>query len=284
MVTIKKVIIRKTDATASIVLFIFDSFLLPKGISRISLRKLFDLLKPFEKSETSIRMGLSRAVKSGMLKNIKENEQVYYEIREAGLKTLEEWKEEKINYWRRISLKKNGWNNYWCMVSVTAPKETEGKDKLISYLKKSGFGKLNSDTYIHPLDMTKDIEAKIENQKLNDNVKVFLTKLTSSQNPAKLAFTTWDVDGLRRKYTEFSVKYPPTLGPWNTGDNEKLIPFCHSFINDFTEIMKDDPVLPNEFLGLNWEGDNALRLLDHFNKIIVPRTKDVVEKIMKEGA
>lgn len=282
MVNIKKVIIKKQDATTNVILFLFNSFLIPKGITKVSLKKIFELIKPFNKSETSIRMGLSRAVKAGILINSKEGEQVYYELIENGKRNLEEWKETKQIFWKKISMKKNSWNNHWCVIVVDLNNMSENKENILDYLKKLGFAKISKDTYIHPYDFSKDIETKITEYGLEDKVKIFVSKLVSEHNISKFVSNYWDVKAVNKRYIDFTFCYPPTLSIWNgTAEPEKLIPFCHSFINDFTEIMKNDPVLPGEFVGVNWEGENVLRVLDQFNKTIVPRAKDFVDKILQ---
>ncbi|MGE5329087.1 MAG: PaaX family transcriptional regulator C-terminal domain-containing protein [Deltaproteobacteria bacterium] len=281
MVNIKKIIIKKQDATTNVILFLFNSFLVPKGITKISLKKLFELMKPFNKSETSIRMGLSRAVKAEILSNIKENDQVYYELIDNGAKSLEEWKEIKQIFWKKISMKKNLWNNYWCVVVMDLVNIKENKENMLEYLKNLGFVKLNKDTFIHPYDFSKDIQTKIDEYNLVGQVKVFISKLVSEHNVSDFVSSHWDINSVNQKYINFTFNYPPTLPIWNgISDAEKIIPFCHNFIGDFTELMKLDPVLPNEFVGANWEGDNVLRILDQFNRTVVPRAKDIVDKIL----
>ncbi|MGE5473771.1 MAG: PaaX family transcriptional regulator C-terminal domain-containing protein [Ignavibacteriales bacterium] len=281
MVTIKKVIIKKQEATTSVILFLFSSFLIPKGITKVSLKKIFELMEPFKKSETAIRMGLSRAVKAGILKNTKEDEQVYYELIDAGKKNLDEWKQTKQIFWKKISMKKNSWNNYWCVVVLDLSNIKENKDEMIDYLKELGFAKMSRDTYIHPYDFSKDIESKINEYGLGEQVKVFISKLVSEYNISHFVSSYWDVNAINKKYIEFGFSYPPTLSVWNmNSDADKIIPFCHNFISDFTEIMKMDPVLPGEFVGVNWEGENVLRILDQFNKTVVPRAKEIVDNIL----
>ena len=274
-------VIKKQDATTSVILFLFSSFLVPKGITKISLKKLFLLMEPFKKSETSIRMGLSRAVKAGILNNIKEGDQVYYELIDNGAKNLEEWKKTKQIFWKKISMKKNAWNNYWCIVAIDLTNIKDNKENMLEHLKNLGFVKLNKDTFIHPYDFSKDIESKINEYGLSEKVKVFISKLVSQHNVSHFVNNYWDISSVNKKYLDFTFNYPPTLPIWNgNSEAEKVIPFCHNFINDFTEIMKMDPVLPSEFVGVNWEGENVLRILDQFNKTVVPRAKDIVDKIL----
>ncbi len=225
-------------------------------------------------------MGLSRAVKAGLVQNVREENKVYYEIKEAGLSRIEEWKDIKHNFWKKISLKKSGWNNYWCLVNAQIPASMEKRKILINLLKKLGFGQLSRDCFIHPFDLSRELESRIEDLNLEQYVNVFLAKICPYQNNTKLLNKLWDIEGLKKKYQEFSVKHSAALNAWDTAEDEKLITFCHSFIHDFTEIMKVDPVLPSEFLGANWEGESVLRLLDHFNRVIVPRAREVVGRII----
>lgn len=281
MITIKNVTIKKKEAVTSVILFLFSSFLLPKGITRVSLKKIFELMEPFKKSETAIRMGLSRAVKAGILKNIREDEQVYYELTDIGKQSLEEWKHVKQTFWKKISMKKNSWNNYWCVVVLDLSNIKRNKEDIIDYLKRFGFAKMSRDTYIHPYDFSKEIEYKINEYGLGEQVNVFISKLVSEYNISHFVNKHWDINSINKKYIDFMFNYPPTLPVWNmNSDTDKIIPFCHNFISDFTEIMKSDPVLPGEFVGVNWEGENVLRTLDQFNKTIVPRAKEIVDKIL----
>jgi len=274
-------IIKKQDATTSIILFLFNSFLVPKGMTKVSLKKIFELMEPFKKSETSIRMGLSRAVKAGILRNIKENDHVYYELIENGTRNLEEWKETKQIFWKKISMKKNSWNNHWCVVVLDTANIKDKKEEMLEHLKDLGFAKISRDTYIHPNDFSKDVESKIIEYGYEEQVKIFISKFVSQHNVPSFVNKHWDINAINKKYIDFTFNYPPTLSVWNgISEPEKVIPFCHNFINDFTEIMKIDPVLPSEFVGVNWEGDNVLRILDQFNKTVVPRAKEIVDKIL----
>lgn len=238
-------------------------------------------MKPFDKSETAIRMGLSRAVKSGIVKNVREGRQVFYEITQSGIKYIEELKEARQLFWRKLSLKKNTWNNYWCMTVLEPNINTKERNDISVYLKKVGFGQLGRGCYIHPLDLSKEVHTKSEEIGLNDNVWVVMSKLTTNQSTSRLANRLWNIEALKKMYLDFSIKYPPTLGIWNPVHDEKLISFCQEFINDFNIIMEMDPVLPNEFTGFNWEGENVLRMLDYFNKTVVPKTKELVDKIIQ---
>lgn len=280
MVIIKNIVIKKNDAMSSLILFLFSSFLLPKGITKISLKKIFEFIKPFNKTEPAIRMGLSRAVKSGILNNTKEGNKVYYEIKENGLKTLEEWKKIKLNFWERVSIKRNGWNNYWCIVISDIPGDIIEKKIFLDYLKSLGFEKLNKESFIHPYNLSKSIELKTEELKLNKYVNIFLSRLSTAKDASQLANTVWDIDSIKKEYSNFVSKYQNPLSSWNTFQEEELISLCHNIIYDFTEIMKIDPVLPSQFMGINWEGENVVRMLDSFNKTVVPKTKEFVNKII----
>lgn len=235
-------------------------------------------MKPFNKSETAIRMGLSRAVKAGLVLNIKDNGKVYYEIKENGLKIIEELKAIMSIYWKKIGLRKNTWNNFWCLVNlINIPKQLKRDVK--EYLKGLGFGNLTQNCYIHPYDLSKEVEAKILELKADPYVKIFLAKLVSFSNPVQLAKNIWNFEELKKKYVDFINKYNQQLNPTNITNEEKLIVFCHNFIQDLIEIMKVDPVLPTEFLGPNWEGDNVLRIVDQFNKTVVPVAKQYLNKV-----
>ena len=237
-------------------------------------------MSPFEKNETTIRMGLSRAVKSNLLKNIHEGDKVFYEIREKGLESIAGIKEIIQVFSKKISMKRNGWNNYWCVVSVESDANVKERDEFLSYIKILGFAQLNRGTYIFPFDLTKELKSKIEELKIDEYVNVFESKLVSFQSAARLAKRLWKIDELKKKYFEFTIKYPPTTTLTNIGESSKLILLCHNFIHDFNEIIQIDPVLPAEFLGPGWEGENALRIVDHFNKTFVPPTKELVERIL----
>ena len=279
MIVINKVIIKKSDATASIIFFLFSSFLLPKSIRRISLKKIFLLMKSFEKNEASIRMGLSRAVKAGILKNVRENNKVYYEITETGLKNIEDTRNIFHLYSRKISFKNNGWNNYWCTINIQSDCSNEKREEFSEYISKLGFAQINRGSFIYPFDLSKDVQLKIEELKIEDSVYVFLSRFSYYQNASKIINKLWNISEINKGYFEFITKYPPTITLTSIGESN-LIPFCHSFTYDFNEIIKIDPVLPQEFLGTNWEGDKALRMVDYFNKTLVGPTKEYVNKIL----
>ena len=148
-----KIILRKKDSVTSIVLFIFNVYGEYTGRYTIPLGNLIDYMLKFDKNETSVRMGLSRMVKAGILANKKVNEQIYYELTADGLENITIWNKGVSRFFGRYHKRNQGWNKKWyAVVFPDFDRSVKESQDLLDAFWEIGLRELNKNTWISPYE------------------------------------------------------------------------------------------------------------------------------------
>jgi len=122
-----------------------------RGINTVPLKKIFRLLEPFQKSETSIRMGLSRGVQNGLFVNEKQGQEVYYRLTDKAVQSFEYWQKTLARFQKRINMQYANWDGVWSIVLLDLPSRNKPADSLEQFtqsLEQLGYGSLNKGQWI----------------------------------------------------------------------------------------------------------------------------------------
>lgn len=272
------IIIKQRDSIVSIMLFLYNSFLLPKDKRALGLERVFKLLEPFEKSETAVRVGLSRAVKSNILKNYKKGKDVYYEITEQGLQAVEEWRQLFEVILLKYKSSQEVWNNNWEVVSMTLPRDlSEKRDELNRKLREYGFGLLNKSIWVSPYRFSQSILKYAKDLEIEECIAVFESKLV--QKPVEFVESIWNLEQINEEYKNFNNKYNE-LDTKEFITKEQAIVFLLNLGWEYVSIAGSDPLLPPSLLDKGWEGYQAFilfnRLRSKFLKLADEYVNDVI--------
>ena len=206
--------IKRKDSVTSILLFIFNVFLVERGITAIPLKKIFKLLEPFQKNETAIRMGLSREVESGLLINQRKDGEVYYYLTDIVTNGFKYWMKTMDFDQKKIQLQFQNWNGLWSFLLIGNDPE-QSQDNLKDFfevLKQLSFGSLNKNLWISPYNFNEQVFSQIHEQNLALKIYLFESRLTNNNSAADLALKIWPVTSLAKQYEKFLISLTEAAG------------------------------------------------------------------------
>jgi phenylacetic acid degradation operon negative regulatory protein len=248
--------VRKSDSITSILLFVFNAFLTEKNVIILPLKKIFNILLPFQKNETAIRMGLSRGVKNGLLVNVKKNNEVYYQLTQQAIEALKYWGLTLAAFQQRIPLQQAIWNERWNIVFFTE----SCPDGLDHALKKLGYGNWNNQMWISPYDLSGEVASLAIKHDSGKLLFQFRGELTGGVKQGDIVAQVWNVKDLNKKYARFIAELESEAGSLDKEafNGGKVLPFLHQHGLKLFELIQEDPQLPLQLLSPSWQGLNAL--------------------------
>lgn len=277
--------IKKKDSVTSILLFIFNAFLVNQGITAIPLRKIFKIMEPFQRSETSIRMALSREMQNGVLVSKKHDREVYYHLTDEALRGFAHWGKTLNNFVEKIKWQTNNWDGFWHLLIFYSSVE-ESRIEFIEYLSESGYGCLsNRSTWIIPYSIVPATLAKAEQLGLNKDMFIFNSQHVGSQTVEDIVEQAWPgIKELKAKYEDFHYRVIKSLSDLDkmlpTG--AETLPLLHRLGQDLFEIIQDDPQLPLELLPDGWKGIDSARDFMNLRGRLIPLANEYISRILQD--
>lgn len=276
--------IKRKDSVTSILLFIFNVFLVERGITTIPLKKIFKLMEPFQKNETAIRMGLSREVESGLLINQRKDGEVYYYLTEIVTEGFKYWMKTMDYDQKKIQLQFQNWNGLWSLLLIENDLE-QSQDNLKNFfeaLKEFSFGNLNKNLWISPYNFHEQVTRQIHEQNLGLKIYLFESRLTNHNSATNLASKIWPLANLAKQYEKFLNSLMEAAGnidpdSYRSGGG---LPFLHRFGLDYFEIVQNDPRLPLQILPSDWQGIKAAKAFKEFRERIIPKSNEFIDRIL----
>ena len=260
--------IRNKDSVTGIVLFIFNLLQEYKGRSAmIEQRDLIHYLEAFEKSESSIRMGLSRMSRSEVIKRIKSDSEIYY--------TLDEEGEEYIDIWRRglryfkLKHKKrqnSNWNFDWDCYVFRGFRKTDSKNAdLVEILCELGYAEIESNVWISSYNMRSELDPILNDKEIsyiNMNSQV-----NGKIDIANFLKEEFKIESLKEEYEKLilMIKENNKQIKKSNLNTVELLPLLGYTGWKFYSIITRDPFLPGPLLD-DWIGDRVVKLFIDFRK------------------
>lgn len=273
----------KKDSVTSILLFIFNVFLVERGIDSIPLKKIFPLLGPFEKNETAIRMGLSRGVQNGLFVNEKHGQEVWYRLTEQALQSFLYWQTTMTRFREKTAKQRAGWDGNWSIAVVDIPPRNKPEvdiEEFARALEQLGWAGLNKGQWISPYDLSRDTMEVGENHHLKNRLFIFRGRL-ENMAPEKAADRFWPIRELEKKYTGFLENVNVSAQKLKAGkDPGRVLPFLHYSGMELFEIIQDDPQLPLELLPEGWPGEKAARTFWEIREQVLPEANRFIDQIL----
>lgn len=269
--------VRRVETTTGILLFIFQAFLIDKGITIVPLRKIFRLMEPFDKSESAIRMGLSREVKNGLLINEKRNGEVYYGLNTVTASGLQEWRVTFERFRARISRQTKPWDGIWTMVY------SEERNTVESILRDYSFGLLDRNTWLCPFNFTQSDLAILKKQ--TQSIIIFQSQHAIGLTDRQIAERIWSVEKIALSYEEYlkNVNESYLKLQQQTDQGRAGLPFLHRFGLEIFELIQDDPQLPLALLPDNWQGLKAFQQFGSYRKEVLQKSEAFIFNILNDG-
>lgn len=251
--------IRRSDSITSILLFVFNVFLTEKNIMELPLKKVLNILEPFQKNETAIRMGLSRGIKNGLLVNVKKDNEVYYRLTQQAVEAMKYWGITLAAFHQMIPLQQATWNGKWNIVFV----KTSAPDEFVLELKRIGYGNWNRQVWVSPYDLSDKVSSLAREYGLDNALYQFQGELTGDKKLGEMVAEIWPVKDINKKYVRFILDLKSAADDLDkeTFHGGGVLPFLHLHGLKLFEIIQDDPQLPLQLLPTGWPGIEAF---EHF--------------------
>ncbi len=254
-----KITLRKRNSVTSIVLFIYNLYGEYRGEYSISLDNLINYIQCFGKSESAIRMSLSRLVSSDILENKKDDRQVVYHLTEEGLGNIESWNRGMSRFFERYKLRYKEWNSQWKSIYlIDFNKSDQGNKIVLEELEELGLGELDNNLWISAYDMEREIE-KVIADRTDINYLFFDGDISTNLSLSELIERAYNLKELEEKYNDFmqQLEDKEILVKEKSLSAAELVPVLFELGWGFYDIATSDPALPKE-LNYSWSGDQAV--------------------------
>ena len=275
-----KVTIRKKDSVTSILLFIFNIFLLPKERNSIRLNSILKVLVAFEKNETAIRMGLSRAVQNELVSRSKDQGEVLYQLSEFGKSMIDNWRATIKGYQANFPLQKQPWDMVWHLTIFSFPNTKQNeRDELTGFLQSLGYGILNKGVWISPYDYSKEIAQKVGSLQISEYIHLLSAQIEKEQKKSSIESSVWEISSLRQRYEALIVKIDAAQSIAGELTAAQTLPILHELGLEFMEVISEDPQLPLEILG-NWPARDCVKKFMTLRERLIPRGEAFIKEIL----
>ena len=184
---------------------------------------------------------LAKLVKSKFVEKSSIDNDITYKITQKGEKQFD----------RDLKpLKTTGhWDGKWRLVIFNLPeKKRDVRDKLRRYLIKLGLGTMQNSVWITPNDIKNEIDCIEKKLSLNEKIKYFEISRNTSIDKTIIE-RSWNLPELEDKYKKFSFEAERLIKVIEKSPNSRFS--AKKMIYQYSMILKEDPMLPNEFRHKN---------------------------------
>lgn len=140
------------------------------------------------------------------------------------------------------------WDRKWRIVIFDIPEDKRYiRDRLRIKLKELGFGMIQKSVWISAYPFEDDVRDFLEAKNLEMEVYLFLSDSSFFGDVTNLIESVWGIE-------EINESYKKIISTFKKSANKK------KFLDEYLQLLTEDPFLPKEFLPDNWNGDNARQL------------------------
>lgn len=238
---------------------VFEELSDPLGIMAKGCKELYGWVPPRYRRHNFSRV-LLRSLKTGDIKRIVKDQQVYLRLTSQG-------KEKLRRDFPLLAFQKKRWDRRWRVVFYDiSEKEKDLRDALRRKLSGLGFGMIQRSVWITPHDFLEDMWEFIKANKLEDRVFILEAPHLLAGDPKVLAKKIWKLDKLNEKYKDLLEKivrlkkmyvglrdrvkqrtYRPTEAM-----RKKYQKMAREVRSRYLEVLLIDPLLPKELLPDDW--------------------------------
>ena len=280
-----KLILRKNDSATSLLLFIYNNYTAKTAKDHIKLTSLLEIMKVFGKSETAIRMSLSRAVKTGLLTNSKHDNEVYYALTPEGRNSIVHWNEGVMYFWKRYQLRSSEWDGKWYFINVEFTEDTkDSKAEFLDKLQQLGFAQVNTNTWATPYHQYEGVWKLIEKYGFADGIVEVHGEMKIHKDMDKFLDDIYGIKKLKAAYQNFADSHNSKLQEIKQlyredafVENGSALPILHELGWNFFKIASGDAVLPKHILP-EWEGDRAALVMKELREMLLEAANKYLEK------
>ena len=202
-------------------------------------------------SEQAARSTLTRMVRRGLLDRQQHGRRAYFTLTRDSRALLLEGRERIF----APAPVRQRWDGEWTLLSFSIPESRrDERHRLRARLAWNGFGLLRDGLWLAP--GRAEVGRLIADLGLEKHVDVFAARALAPTDVAELVERAWDLDDLRGRYGAFAARWAAGQAPAPPGDLATQI----SLITEWRHILREDPLLPADYLPADWPALEAARL------------------------
>ncbi|MCX7881514.1 MAG: hypothetical protein N2482_03345 [Patescibacteria group bacterium] len=240
----------RTKILLSLLLF-SNNFFSPVKIDE-RLQKIFDF--SLNQKTKGIISGLIK--ENLIIKNQESQEENNYSLTENGFYQL-------CLEFPFFRFEKDRWDGYWRIISYEIPeKKREIRDRLRRQMQGWGLGPWHRSFWLTPHPIINNLRQLIEGKEEEKYFQAFESH-HSFGNKEVLIEKVWQKSVLDKKYREMFKKWHSILSQ----EGEK-IEKLKKVINEYINLLQEDPGLPTDLLGERWIGKEAFSIFKEIRQIL----------------
>jgi len=202
-------------------------------------------------SEQAARSTLTRMVRRGLLDRQQHGRRAYFTLTRGSRALLMEGRERIF----AAAPVRQRWGGEWTLLSFSIPESRrDERHRLRARLAWNGFGLLRDGLWLAP--GRAEMGRLIADLGLEKHVDVFAARALAPTDVAQLVERAWDLDDLRGRYGAFADRWRARPAPAPPGDLATQV----SLITEWRQIIREDPLLPADYLPSDWPALEAARL------------------------
>ncbi len=232
---------------------------------------LIAVLQRLGVSEQAARSTLTRMVRRGLLDRQQQGRRAYFTLTADSRTLLQEGR-------RRIFAPapvRQRWDGEWTLLSFSIPESRrDERHRLRARLAWNGFGLLRDGLWLAPGRL--EVAQLISDLRLEKHVDAFAARALAPTDVAELVQRAWDLGDLRSRYDAFAVRWSGPHAPAPGGDLPRQV--C--LITEWRHILREDPLLPADYLPGDWPALEAARLFHRLHSRYSPGAAETFAELL----
>ena len=214
-------------------------------------------------SDKAMRDRLARVVRDGLLVRVDgRGRSAHYVVTDSGRAALDAdlaW----TAFAHRVDANLEPWDGCWHLTSFEIPERRRGaRDALRSLLVELGAAPAQSGLYVHAYDLSAFVRQLAFHLGVAETVTSLVTptiRIGTDSRRADIVNRLWSLDALADRYTSIEHRLTSIAAQAPATDGDRLAALMFAAIVDSEGVLRDDPLLPAEFLSADWAGKRARR-------------------------
>jgi len=213
-----------------------------------------DVLGALGVEEKAVRQALARSADDGWVEPRRRGRRTAWALTDGGERMLEDGAARIYGFGAPAA----PWDGRWLLALVGAPQADRRLRHLLrTRLAWEGMGSLVPGAWVSPHpEREADVTAVLADLGLEAEATVFVGRLGTLGDPARIARTAWDLEALACRYTEFVEGF----GSVEVTDPREATAWQLRLVQEWRRFPFLDPRLPPALLPPHWVGTRAAAL------------------------
>lgn len=228
---------------------------------RLRAGPLFAMASLLGHSDKAMRDCLARVARQGLLAHLSgRGKSAEYSVTEAGQASVDAdlgW----IAFAHRVDAGLEPWDGYWHLTGFEIPEARRGaRDAIRNLLVELGAAPIQSGLYVYASDLADfvfQLAAHLGVAETVTNIVTRAIKVGDANRDEELVDRLWPLAVLAGRYAKVEQQLAWIVDQAPRVDGDQLAALMFAATLDVEAVLRDDPLLPVEFLPAGWAGSRA---------------------------